>query len=77
MLDRDAYADVRSIHEAIDRRQAPFYLRRTKEAMVYFPERETNGVWTAKPVFTKRIPRTADFAIDGREFELYQKIRGL
>ena len=74
LLDRDAYADVRSIHEAMERRRAPFYLRRTKEAMVYFPERQTDGVWTAKPVFTKRIPRTADFAIDGPEFELYQKI---
>ena len=57
LLDRDAYADVRSIHEAMDRRRAPFYLRRTKEAMVYFPERQTDGAWTAKPVFTKRIPR--------------------
>ena len=74
LLDQDAYADVRSIHEAMERRRAPFYLRRTKEAMVYFPERQTDGTWTAKPVFTKRIPRTADFAIDGPEFELYQKI---
>ena len=74
LLDRDAYADVRSIREAMDRRRAPFYLRRTKEAMVYFPERQTDGSWTAKPVFTKRIPRTAAFAIDGSEFELYQKI---
>lgn len=39
LLDSDAYADVRSIREAMDRRRAPFYLRRTKEAMVYFPER--------------------------------------
>src|SRR3970040_1389739 len=30
LLDPDAYADVRSIHEAMDRRYAPFYLRRTK-----------------------------------------------
>ena len=74
LLDRDAYADVRSIHEAMARRRAPFYLRRTKEAMVYFPERQTDGTWSAKPVFTKRIPRTADFAIDGPEFDLYQKI---
>ena len=74
LLDRDAYADVRSIREAMDRRRAPFYLRRTKEAMVYFPERETDGAWTAKPVFTKRIPRTADFTIDGPELKLYQKI---
>ncbi len=74
LLDRDAYADVKSIHEAMERRRAPFYLRRTKEAMVYFPERESDGGWAAKPLFTKRIPRTADFAIDGPEFELYQKI---
>ena len=74
LLDRDAYADVKSIHEAINRRRAPFYLRRTKEAMVYFPERQTDGAWAAKPVFTKRIPHTAAFAIDGPELDLYQKI---
>ena len=74
LLDRDAYADVKSIHEAMERRRAPFYLRRTKEAMVYFPERGPDGTWTAKPVFTKRIPRTANFAIDGPEFDLYQEI---
>ena len=40
LLDQDVYADVRSIREAMDRRRAPFYLRRVKEAMVYFPERK-------------------------------------
>ena len=40
LLDADAYADVKSIREAMERRRAPFYLRRTKEAMVYFPERQ-------------------------------------
>ena len=74
LLDQDAYADVSSIREAMERRRAPFYLRRTKEAMVHFPERQADGTWTAKPVFTKRIPRTAEFAIEGAEFELYQKI---
>ena len=74
LIDRDAYADVKSIREAMERRRAPFYLRRTKEAMVHFPERQTDGTWNATPVFTKRIPRTADFAIDGPEFELYQKV---
>ncbi|MCY3763178.1 MAG: helicase-related protein, partial [Gemmatimonadetes bacterium] len=74
LLDRDAYADVSSIRDAMNRRRAPFYLRRTKEAMVYFPERHTDGTWIAKPVFTKRIPRTADFAIDGTEFDLYQAV---
>ena len=74
LLDRDAYADVKSIREAMDRRRAPFYLRRTKEAMVYFPERQEDGSWAAKPVFTKRIPHTADFALDGPEMDLYQRI---
>ena len=74
LLDHDTYADVRSIQEAMDRRQAPFYLRRTKEAMVYFPECQTDGKWSAKPVFTKRITRTADFTIEDLEFSLYQKI---
>ena len=48
LLDRDAYADVRSIHEAMAQRRAPFYLRRTKEAMVYFLERRPDGTWVAK-----------------------------
>ena len=74
LLDRDAYGDVKSIREAMDRQRAPFYLRRTKEAMVYFPERDADGTWSARPVFTKRIARTVDFAIDGAEFELYREI---
>ena len=74
LLDRDAYADVKSIREAMDRRRAPFYLRRTKEAMVCFPERRADGSWAAKPVFTRRIPHTAGFAIDGAEFELYRSV---
>ncbi len=74
LLDRDAYADVKSIREAMNRGNAPFYLRRTKEAMVHFPERLKDGTWAAKPVFTKRIPHTAGFAIDGAEMELYLEV---
>ena len=74
LLDRDAYADVRSIRQAMDAGRAPFYLRRTKEAMVYFPERGEDGQWTARKIFTKRIPGTVDFAIDGPEFELYREV---
>ena len=74
LLDQDAYADVKSIREAMDRRRAPFYLRRTKEAMVFFPERQSNGEWNARPVFTKRIPQTVDFKIDDDEWELYREI---
>jgi len=72
LLDPDAYADVRSIREAMDHRRAPFYLRRTKEAMVYFPERGEDGTWAARRIFTRRIPHTVDFLIDGAEFELYR-----
>lgn len=74
LLDEDAYADVRSIREAMSRRHAPFYLRRTKEAMVYFPERQPDGKWIAKKIFTKRIPHTVDFKIDGPEDRLYRDV---
>jgi superfamily II DNA or RNA helicase len=74
LLDADAYADVKSIQEAMERRHAPFYLRRTKEAMVYFPERRNDGTWVAEKIFTKRIPRTIDFQIDGPEFDLYRDV---
>src|SRR5438034_1096883 len=72
LLDADAYADVKSIREAMEHRRAPFYLRRTKEAMVYFPERREDGTWAAERIFTKRIPHTVDFQIDGVEFDLYK-----
>ncbi len=58
----------------MDRRRAPFYLRRTKEAMVYFPERRADGTWGAESIFTKRIPHTVDFQIDDAEFELYRDV---
>ncbi len=74
LLDQDVYADVRSIREAMECRRAPFYLRRTKEAMVYFPERQTDGTWATMPVFTKRITHTADFQLDGDEFDLYTNV---
>ena len=74
LLDRDAYADVKSIREAMERRRTPFYLRRIKEAMVCFPERQSNCERTARPVFTKRIPRTVGFTIDDAELDLYWEI---
>jgi superfamily II DNA or RNA helicase len=74
LLDADVYADVRSIREAMDRGRAPFYLRRTKEAMVYFPERQPDGTWVARRIFTRRIPHTVAFQIDGAEFDLYRDV---
>ena len=43
LLDQDVYADVTSIRRAMEQNRAPFYLRRTKEAMVHFPEPRTTG----------------------------------
>ncbi len=77
LLDQDVYADVKSIREAMDRKSAPFYLRRTKESMVYFPELQVDGSWDTRRVFTKRIPHTAAFEIAGSELELYKKVTRL
>ena len=74
LLDQDAYADVKSISRAMEQHRAPFYLRRTKEAMVYFPERQPDGEWAAKPVFTRRLTQTASFDIADAELELYKAV---
>src|SRR5207302_9973815 len=34
LLDRDVYGDVKSLERAMEEREAPFYLRRVKEALV-------------------------------------------
>src|ERR1035437_9313708 len=62
LLDRDIYGSVKSLEEAMRRHHAPFYLRRTKEALVSFPDPETGEV---KKLFTKREVRTASFELDG------------
>ena len=68
LLDRDVYGDVKSLEEAMRRSEAPFYLRRVKEALVSFPDPETGEV---KALFTKRFVRTADFQIDADEWDFY------
>ena len=74
LLDQDAFADVRSIRQAMAERRAPFYIRRLKEAMIYFPERQPDGTWLAKKIFTHRLPRTVRFNIDGTEYDLYRAV---
>jgi superfamily II DNA or RNA helicase len=74
LLDKDAFAHVRSIQDAMAEGRAPFYLRRTKEAMVNFPTQKDDGTWTTKPIFTRRIVNTVSFAIDGKEFDLYRDV---
>ena len=68
LLDRDVYGDVKSLEEAMFRNQAPFYLRRVKEALVTFPDPDTGKV---KTLFTKRHVQTTEFQIDDEEWDLY------
>src|SRR3954469_15067246 len=37
LLDADVYGSIQSLHHALRQHEAPFYLRRTKEALVTFP----------------------------------------
>jgi superfamily II DNA or RNA helicase len=68
LLDKDVYGDVKSLQDAMQRNYAPFYLRRTKEAMVTFPDPETGEV---KKIFTKRDVRTVRFELDEEESDFY------
>jgi len=71
LLDAEVYGDVKSLEEAMQRSTAPFYLRRTKEALVTFPEPDTGVV---KKLFTKRDVRTVPFKFDNEEWELYDAL---
>ena len=70
LLDRDVYGDVKSLEEAMRRQEAPFYLRRVKEALVTFPDPETGEV---KALFTKRNVQTTEFQIDRRRAGLLRR----
>jgi SNF2 family DNA or RNA helicase len=74
LLDQEAYADVKSIHDAMARREAACYLRRTKEVMLNFPKPQPDGTWKAMKLFKKRIPHTVAFNLEGVEMELYQAV---
>lgn len=71
LLDRDVYADVSSLEQAMENREAPFYLRRIKEALVTFPHPDTGEV---KSLFTKRIVKTAKFEIGDEELDFYDAL---
>ena len=70
LLDRDVYGDVKSLEEAMRRHEAPFYLRRTKEALVTFPDASGQ----VHPLFTNRDVRTAKFELDGEEYDFYDAL---
>ena len=71
LLDKDVYADVKSLEKAMEERSAPFYLRRVKEALVTFPDPDTGK---SKSLFTKRNVHTADFQIDNEELDFYDAL---
>ncbi len=71
LLDRDVYGDVQSLEEAMRRNEAPFYLRRVKEAMVTFPDPDSGKV---KLLFTKRNVQTSEFRIDAEEWDFYNAL---
>ena len=71
LLDKDVYGDIKSLDEAMLNHEAPFYLRRLKEALVSFPDPDTGVV---KALFTKRIVQTTPFEISNDEFDLYDQL---
>ena len=74
LLDQEAYADVKSIHDAMERREAACYLRRTKEVMLNFPKPQADGTWKSVKLFKKRIPHTVAFCLEGDEMDLYKAV---
>ena len=71
LLDKDVYGNVKSLEEAMRRKSAPFYLRRTKESLVTFPDPETGIV---KKLFTKRNVQTISFQINAEEYDFYDAL---
>ncbi len=71
LLDKDVYGDVKSLEKAMEVRDAPFYLRRVKEALVTFPDPVTGAV---KSLFTRRNVHTASFQIDNDELDFYDRL---
>src|SRR6266403_93975 len=71
LLDADVYGSIKSLQHAMREHEAPFYLRRTKEALVTFPPPDTGEV---HKLFTKREVRTAAFDLDGDELDFYDEL---
>src|SRR6267142_3102930 len=71
LLDRDVYGNVKSLEEAMARQEAPFYLRRIKEALVSFPDPETGQV---SALFTQRNVTTTEFQISEEELDFYDRL---
>lgn len=71
LLDTDVYGSIESLQQAMKEQEAPFYLRRIKEALVTFPDPDTGEV---RKLFTKREVRSAAFDLDGEELDFYDEL---
>jgi len=71
LLDADVYGSIQSLEQAMREQEAPFYLRRIKEALVTFPEPDSGEV---RKLFTKREVRTAAFDLDGEELDFCDEL---
>jgi superfamily II DNA or RNA helicase len=71
LLDSDVYGNIKSLQHAMREHEAPFYLRRTKEALVTFPHPDTGEV---RKLFMKREVRTAAFDLDCDELDFYDEL---
>jgi superfamily II DNA or RNA helicase len=71
LLDKDVYGNVESLQQAMRQNEAPFYLRRVKEALVTFPDPESGE---SHRLFTKRQVNTAEFHLDGDELDFYDAL---
>jgi len=71
LLDKDVYGDIKSLEKAMEEHEAPFYLRRVKEALVTFPDTNTGE---AKSLFTKRNVQTVPFPMDDAELDFYDRL---
>jgi len=71
LLDTDVYGAIESLQQAMKDQEAPFYLRRTKEALVTFPDPDDGKV---RKLFTNREVRSAAFDLDGEELDFYDEL---
>jgi superfamily II DNA or RNA helicase len=71
LLDADVYADLASLQLAMHQQVAPFYLRRTKEALVTFPDPTSGQV---RRIYPNRYVETVTFDLSEAEFDFYERL---
>ncbi len=72
LLDRDVYGDVKSLEEAMERHEAPFYLRRDQGSARHVPRsRDRRGQGA---VHQAQCPTTTEFQISEEELDFYDRL---